>query len=201
MIIKIYKIIKRDGLLCFLANVPGYFLFFFGPARKAHLKFICYFLPVILRRAPWSLSFFVGNRSKYRQLPRYSERIPLSEDCMDDFLFVDFDFACFDEVNLVMRGEGVDHSSINKELPTFFLNIKNIDFTNHYSNYYLMTSDLQVLARYLGWSGFTDYVNSDDKHKICYVAGINFLSENDNGASESISEEYIKKKIKFLFNK
>ena len=64
-----------------------------------------------------------------------------------------------------------------------------------------MTSDLQVLARYLGWSGFTDYVNSDDKHKICYVAGINFLSENDNGASESISEEYIKKKIKFLFNK
>ncbi len=193
---KIYKIIKRDGLLCFLANVPGYFLS--GPGIKVHIKFICYFLPFILRFAPWSLSFFVGNRSKYRRLPRYTEKIPLSEDCMDDFLFVDFDFTHFDEVNLVMRGE-VNHSSINKELPTFFLNIKNIDFTDNYSNYYLMTGDLRVLARYLGWSGFADYVNGEDRCKICYIAGMSDFSENDNSDSDLISEEYFKKKINIKF--
>jgi hypothetical protein len=197
MIIKIYKIIKRDGLLCFLANVPGYFLS--GPGRKGHIKFICYFLPFILRFAPWSLSFFVGNRSKYRRLPRYSEKISLSEDCMDDFWFVDFDFANFDEVNLVMRGGEMNDSGINKELPTFFLNIKNIDFTDHYSNYYLMTGDLRVLARYLGWSGFADYVNGKDRCKICYAAGMNDFSENDNSDSDSISEEYFKKKINTRF--
>ena len=197
MIIKIYKIIKRDGLLRFLANIPGYFLS--GPGRKAHVKFICYFLPFILRFAPWSLSFFIGNRSKYRRLPRYTEKIPLSEDCMDDFLFVDFNFACFDEVNLVMRGEGADHHDINKELPTFFLNVKNTDFMDHYSNYCLMTGDLRVLARYLGWSGFTDYINGEDKCKICYVAGMDDLSGNDNSGPDSMSEECVKKKIKKRF--
>lgn len=142
---------------------------------------------------PWSLSFFVGNRSQYRRLPRTNERISPSDCCLNDFLFFDFQFTKFDEVNLVLRGSSLDHRKINKQLPTFFVNVQDVSLVGAYANYYLLTGDLRVLARHLGWHGFDHYAEGGGRHKVCYVAGMDDLVEINTHSSKFTQSDIVKK--------
>jgi len=105
-----------------------------------------------MRCCPEILSFLIGNKVKWRRLPRMRERIELTDDPLDDFLYTPVTSFDFDEVNLVFRGSSLDHKIIDKSLPTFFLNSKDESDFSEYKNRWLATADYTIFSRFMGFS-------------------------------------------------
>jgi hypothetical protein len=88
--------------------------------------------PFCLIIRPEFLSWLTHFNTPLRRLPSLKDRIAKANNPLDEFIFYTENLQKFEEVNVVMRGEYCE--KINKNLPTFFININypQKDFLNRY---------------------------------------------------------------------
>jgi len=103
--------------------------------------FIVYFFPSMM-------AYLIDWSIKEHRLPRRSNRLVAGKNVLEDFSVFNFDACTFDEVNLVMRGEGLN-KGLDRSLPTFFVNpyIHNL---KNFEQPWFCTSDRLVLDAYFG---------------------------------------------------
>ena len=197
------KIIKQFWTSNELLSGNNYLYEFYYLVKKTFRQKLIYFLlPLIIKFFPNYLYCFIGsNKKKFRYLPNFKERILKTNNFLNDFVFNDFGFGKFSEVNLIMRGKSFNNSNINKELPTFFINPTNVEIIKGYKNYWIVTSDYNILARNLGLSGNLNYIFEKDKHRICFLISDTNLSNTLLDDQAMNKSNLVKDEIKKLISK
>ena len=149
-----------------------------------HPRIVYVLLFPILLFAPQLLSFIIGNRRESRYLPRLAERLPLTNNPLDDFEFINLNALEHDEVNLLFRGETLDHQEIDKSLPSFFLNATDITDCSEYKHKWLATADILALSQSIGLSSGMkpfDESNPFTKRKLPRDSALYARKTNDWG--------------------
>ena len=143
-----------------------------------------FFSPLILHLFPSNLGFFVGSDAinldfkHHRLLPKLNYRLPYSKSMLDDFTVINVNAPIFSEVNVVFRGE-VMIGEVNKEIPTLFLNPKDLTVVEGYKDVYLITADLGIFASFLGHKNGTPcYPCKREDHKVIFIRG-NWFVKNE----------------------
>ena len=153
--------------------------------------------PICLIISPEFLSWLTHFNSRLRRFPTLKDRIDKANNPLDEFIFYFENSQKFEEVNVVMRGEYC--KKINKNLPTFFININSPQ--KSFLNRYYVSSDRLKFKAMMGQPERKEdeCLNYDDpEKKFFYFMPISPLIENLDLHKPSLNLSLSTKKIKDL---
>lgn len=167
---------------------------FFYQIKLAYSYLIKLLTPFLIIMSPSFLSWLTHFNSNLRRFPTFKDRIKKTKNPLDEFIFYSESNKRFDEVNMVMRGQYSE--KINKELPTFFINI-NQPQKDFPIRYYSSSDRLKFKAMMGDPERIEDQcLDYDDKEKkFYYFIAISPLIEKLNLNKENLSPDFVARKI------
>ena len=168
---------RRDGLPSTFKRIFLYII------RRIQYTLAIFISPFIVYFFPKYINCLSLSIPPSQSLPNFNNRIIKKTSLLEDFDFCRLDpIPQFDEINLVMRGKSLNLNMINKNLPTFFLNVKEGQNYPDFHNKWLATADDNIFRSYLGLfgnEGWNGYKVKKSDEKVFFIYTNRFMFEID----------------------